>query len=91
LQAISNVAFGAATTTRPTLCDDRRPCATTKHIRYGARRPLIRLTMIMMIATTSRMWMKPPNVYEVINPSSQSTTKHDSQCIEHEIQPFFVR
>lgn len=32
----------------------------------------MRRTRIMITATTRRMWMKPPSVYEVTNPRSQS-------------------
>jgi hypothetical protein len=36
---------------------------------------LIKRTKIITIATTKRMWIKPPKVYDDTNPKSQSTIK----------------
>jgi hypothetical protein len=40
----------------------RDPAAGIWARRHNARRPLMRLTRIMTMATTRRMWMKPPKV-----------------------------
>ena len=42
---------------------------------YSARRPLIRLYMIVITAMTKRMWINPPTTGNIKNPSNHNTNK----------------
>src|SRR6185503_11979106 len=65
----------------------RSGCATEMP-RHTTRRPWMTLSNRTTIATTSRMWMNPPRVYELTIPSSQrmtsTTISVSSMC--HDLQ-----
>jgi hypothetical protein len=51
----------------------------------------MRRIRIMMIATTRRMWMKPPKVYEVTRPKSQRIRRITAMVTSMVISNYYSR